>query len=720
MKAPVHCLALWLCLSSVAAADDASPRRAVVAVLGIADLTDDAGLAYWPVCFERMLLSALEHAKSIRTFRGSLEFAYREVGAKQGEVLTREQGRGIGEMIEAQRVVWGELHREGPAWRLTVRVLGVASGEMSPDIDAAAEDPWDVRARIVAGILGAVRVTPSPGERERIDQRWTASSAALDHLARAFHGYKARQPYSEVEGQARAAIEADPRCLMARLGLASQLGTQGKLDDAGRELDAARALEPEHPRVHSMLGTLRMMQGRLAEARALLEEARQLDADEPDTLKRLGEVAVVLGDLGQAATAFEEALRLDPNAANLHAKLGDVHARQGQREKALAALARAERLTTGEEINDEQGLVAGFWAVRETARAVAHGERFLMLATRRGLPAEQLKPFEATVQGLRRTLEPTAVSAPLPRSYSAAELEAALRVKLAAEEVALCMLPLGSTPELRARAQAITAGAANDLEKARAIFDALSRRTGQIGKPRPRTAVQALAAWDDPGERFMCQDHAVLFTVLAREAGLPAFYVEVERGPEGQHLNHACGAAVIGGEVYLADSAWGWFGVPHREVRLLDDLETTALHMGFSSELTRLRLAVKLWPGSISNMCNLALALLKAGQIDEARQILEMATKLEPKAWQASYARAILAWKEGKIESAVEMLRASVAAYDTVGRPRVTLGVLLLGQGKLDEALEQLHAALSCDLDEETLGDVRRSIAEIHERRTAP
>jgi hypothetical protein len=83
--------------------------------------------------------------------------------------------------------------------------------------------------------------------------------------------------------------------------------------------------------------------------------------------------------------------------------------------------------------------------------------------------------------------------------------------------------PVASTPEIKRWAQQLTKGSVNEFDKAKAIFDGLTRRIQLEGGSGRRTARDVYAAWSDPNESFSCQEYAKLYLALEREVGLKSF-----------------------------------------------------------------------------------------------------------------------------------------------------------------------------------------------------
>ena len=115
--------------------------------------------------------------------------------------------------------------------------------------------------------------------------------------------------------------------------------------------------------------------------------------------------------------------------------------------------------------------------------------------------------IEACGRELKARLTPNEITAALPTIYTRQSLDAALRQRLTPAEYKLVINPLSSTPAMDRWAQELTRGATNDLDRARKIFDALTRHL-DTGELSTRTAQEVFAAWNDPAQSFaagICQ-----------------------------------------------------------------------------------------------------------------------------------------------------------------------------------------------------------------------
>lgn len=719
-RSPVWLLAVWLAAggSCPAAGTNAAQARLTVAVLTFEDATADPEAAHWRYLIERLLTEQLGEAKALR--RVPAAFGYRQLKVKRGDPINAEQARKMGELIEARRVVWGTYRRDGGKWLVTARVLNVASGKPGGEIKAAAGDWYEVRDQLADQVLKELGVKATEAEREKMRRRGTGSASALEWYSKALAGQEEREPKAELEVSIRKALDADPQFAEAHGALAAVLGSQGNFKRAEEAARQAVKLRPDSMGAHQILSFALMFQGSFAEAEKELHEAVRLDPDDAEVFIRLGECAKAQGKPEEAIAFWNEAKRLDPTDASVHAHLGDVYAKKRDREQALRELKEAERLDPGD-VGSEQIIWQGYAALHEIPLAVEHLEKFVALARKEGLAPQSVDYIEECGRELKARLTPHEITAAPPRSYTRQGLEAVLRQRLTPAECKLVINPLASMPGMDRWALELTRAATNDLDKARKIFDALARHldTGESGT---RTAQEVFAAWNDPKQSFCCQEYAKLYIALARAAGIRAFYVHLEKDYSGEIVYHDCAAVFIGDKALLVDPAYQWFGAPHKEYVVLDDVQAIAHHFyqpaGKDDEVARCRLAAKLHPDTGWGQLHLVGALIKANQLVEAGKVLKIAQQLEPGRWDGYTYQGWLAANTGDLDGAVAALRKALELNPKHGPTHVILGWVLSKQQQFAAARDEFRLALLYDtmLSSEEKTGALRAIAEINEK----
>ncbi len=232
-----------------------------------------------------------------------------------------------------------------------------------------------------------------------------------------------------------------------------------------------------------------------------------------------------------------------------------------------------------------------------------HCQKFLELAKAQGFPASTLEGPEHALTELKSRLTPHFIAIAPPETFNAEKLKNTLLERLSPPEYQLLINPLDTTPEMKEWAKQITKGADGELEKAKKLFDALTKRIDLGNEKGHRTVIETFKDWNDPKATFLCEEYTFLYVALAREAGLRANYVLVNKDCRGRFSPHACAGVFIGDEALLVDPAFLWFGAPHDEYQFKSDWQAVGIYMSeFPNDINRARIAVKLIPGAAGTL----------------------------------------------------------------------------------------------------------------------
>lgn len=308
--------------------------------------------------------------------------------------------------LEAERVLRSAL-RHGPgdyAVRRTLAVVLLSQHRFTEALAVAREaqaarpeDAWNYAAAGDALL-----------ELGHYDEAFDAFDAAMqrrpDAPAYARVAY-ARELQGDLDGAVQlmqmAAEGMGPTDLEARAWTASQLASlfllQGRLDDAGRELDRAEFLFPGHP--YAAAGRVR-----LHVARGELDEALRLASAIPDTPESLavrGDLHARLGDREAAERAYRDAERLEregwrseqPQPAALARFLAE------RRRDAPSAVSLAE--TAVGERKDVHTFDALAWAYFRTGR-FDEAAGAVRMATRLGTIDPRIRCHASAIDAARR------------------------------------------------------------------------------------------------------------------------------------------------------------------------------------------------------------------------------------------------------------------------------------------------------------------------------
>jgi tetratricopeptide (TPR) repeat protein len=529
-----------------------------------------------------------------------------------------------------------------------------------------------------------------------------------------------------LETLSRKAIAADPNCAMAYGDLAATLATQGKLDLAEKAIQKALQLKPDSAPAHAILGWIRLNQTQFDRAETHLRQAHQRNPDDAQYLVYLAATCMNLGKWEEAIALLEKAVSVDPTNAQAHGSLAQACALRKRPEEALRELREARRyLTEGPDgMNALFNLANTYEALGRPAEALEYYERVLPPAKERRVNPDTIRRFERRIQYLKSTLTPTFIQDSMPKRYTEEELVGVLRDKLTDSERQWAANPFACEDAMKQWAEELTRGADEDLDKAKAIFDHLAARFDREGPVKSRTAREVFEAWKDPKVRLVCMDHAVLFIALARAVNVNAFLVSVTRLADGTARGHACAAVFAGDRALLVDSGFRWFGVPHKQYAILDDLQATAalcfVNRGLDNptELAAYRAGSKLWPDWIAGRLTLVAGLIRAGQLQEARRLFAEIPQPQSEDYDAATYWSLAGepaiagenWDQAK-----ECLLKSIAISPSQDYAYFGLGRLYLRRHQLADARTAFRTCLRNEPDEWVAGIARAAIAQINE-----
>ena len=704
--------------ASASAQNNTPPGRLRVTILGFANDTGNPQEAHWRCGIERMLSGELKKIKVIK-LGGGIEYARRQLGIDRNSAIEQERARKMGELIEAQRVVWGSYRKQNGQWQVFAHILNVANGKSSVELSATSADWFELRDRLTEKILHELSVKPSEQEQQKMGRRWTTSPEALEWFSRACAFQEEDKPLSEQEDCARKAIAADPQFARAYLALSATASMQGKFTQAEQAVHQALKLRPNFAGAHRLAGVVSLFTGKNEEGERQLRQANRLDPDDARILVRLAELSALQRKWDEAIAYAEEARILEPTDASVHALLGFLYTFNGHRDKAIVELKEAQRLDP-EGLDVLQRVGQAYERMHEIPLAVEHYERLVTQIKELGGDPKAIRVLENITEKLKASLIPTFIEAKIPKVYTEQSLQETLRERLTEDELAMVVNPIASSEEMKHWAARLTEGATNDLDKAKALFGALTGRLQAGGGRGHRTAKEAFVARNDTDVSFICTEHANLFVALARYVGLKAFYVHVEKDYRDKMVHHDCAVVFVDDKALLVDAAYRWFGVPHKEFVILDDLQTIAHHLvqlnDHDRKVTLRRVAVKLHPDFAWVRFALIKSLCEAEQWDGARAIFESVLQLKPEAGEVYFWRGVFASHDGDLDAATDYLRKAMELNPESAFGHFNLGNLLGRQGKLNEAREEFRACLRYNPETKIAEQAHRIIAQINEK----
>jgi len=326
----------------------AGPRRPpVVAVLPVTNLTSQPEYDATAVGLAEVVVTGLAAIDGINVLSRLATTGYRD---RKADLPA------IGRELDVAYVVDGVLQRSEQHLRVSFSLVQLPSNVVrwSDTFDGAFPPLFELQARVAEGVAGALRVSITPPERDRIKTHpttspsaWQEYTTALDLLDRVDRPGNAERAIEHLQ----AALRADPRFARAHaaLGRAFWVKYKDTTDAAWAEkardaVQEALRLSPEDADTRLSLSIVYEGRGKPAEA---LEEVRKSLAIRPNSDEALRQLAYLLVDAGrveEARDAARRALALRPAYAENHRALGWVEYITGRFAAAAAAYRRQTEL----------------------------------------------------------------------------------------------------------------------------------------------------------------------------------------------------------------------------------------------------------------------------------------------------------------------------------------------------------------------------------------
>ena len=236
------------------------------------------------------------------------------------------------------------------------------------------------------------------------------------------------------------------------------------------------------------------------------------------------------------------------------------------------------------------------------------------------------------------------------------------------------VLPFETTPEMRSWARATVSRGGVEEQRLQQLLLALLERDGRkLRYDRNRTAT-AVEVWRDGVANCLSFTH--LFVGLAREVGLPVYYLRIADSPRYERE----GDLVVASEHVAA--AWG---PPHRR-KVLDFSEEPVGEYHQTQVVSDLT-AVALY------YSNLGAGRIRAGRLDEALDALSVATRLDPELADGWVNQGVALRAGGHREEAEAAFRRALEANPSMISAYNNLASLLRQAGRDTEARRLLEVA---------------------------
>ncbi len=286
-----------------------------IAVLPFANLSADSDNEYFSDGLTEELITDLASVKALHVIsRGSSQ---QLKGTTQG---MREIGRTLG----VRYVLTGGARKAGNALRITAQLTDTTTDQQvwAEKYSGTMDDVFDVQERVSRAIVGALRVTLSASESDRLADRPIKDPRAFELYLRA-QALVRRYGSSvdQVDGLIDLAIgiEGPSLPLRALRGLlwvsqmrAGMSTDEGHLSRAEAEARELIQLAPEAAYGYSLLGFVSYERGRMAETVRYLGQALERDPSDADALFFKGIALTAAGQVEAGLAAGRRFLEIDP------------------------------------------------------------------------------------------------------------------------------------------------------------------------------------------------------------------------------------------------------------------------------------------------------------------------------------------------------------------------------------------------------------------------
>jgi adenylate cyclase len=291
------------------------PHKPSIAVLPFANMSGDTEQEYFSDGMTEDLITDLSKVSGLFVIARNSCFAY-----KGRSVKVQEIGRDLG----VRFVLEGGIRKVGNRVRITAQLIDAGSGGhlWAERFDRDLTDIFSTQDEVVEKIVGALAVTLTQGEEQRLRRRGTGNVEAYESWLRAREllAPGTRESFVQARAMYRRAIEIDPNFAAPHAGFALAAISDYASDWA---LDPAQALD---------------------EAERWARRAVELNDQEPLSHMALGNVLLWRRDHERALAEFRRMIALDPNFAQGHTATGLALMYAGRAAEALEPIAMAMRL----------------------------------------------------------------------------------------------------------------------------------------------------------------------------------------------------------------------------------------------------------------------------------------------------------------------------------------------------------------------------------------
>jgi TolB-like protein len=297
-------------------ADPAAGREKSIAVLPFTNLSADRENEYFADGLTDEITADLSKVRALRVISRTSSMTFKGT-TKDVRTIARELG--------VRYLLEGGVRRAGGRLRITAQLIdaGADAHLWADKYEGKVEDVFAIQERLARVIVAALQLRLTADEDRRLAQRpigdvrayecylqarqeaWRWRKDAIDHATRLLRN--------------GLAIVGENAELYAALGLAYLQYREAGIDGSERPLHEAEAcaakafaLAPESASGLRLRGWIHYSRGRIQEAVRDLEAAREIDPGNPDTLMILSNCYLISGRVSLARPLIDRLLAVDP------------------------------------------------------------------------------------------------------------------------------------------------------------------------------------------------------------------------------------------------------------------------------------------------------------------------------------------------------------------------------------------------------------------------
>ena len=317
----------------------ALPTGPVIAVLPFTNMSGDPEQEYFSDGLTDDIITDLSQLSQLMVIARNSTFVY-----KGRAVDIREVGRDLG----ATYVLEGGVRRAEGRVRINAQLIDVRTGQhvWAERYDRDLTDVFALQDDISHNIVGALELTLSESDRQRLDRPETNSPEAHDAFLRGRSYFLSftREGNIRARESFEQALKYDPDYARAHawLGWADLIAWLFQWSDAGDLLDRAVAagrkaiqLNPEMAIGHTTFGWASLWQRHFDRAISSLELAVALEPSDAMAKAFLAESLNYVGRPERAPALMRAAIRLDPQAPHYPFHMGHAYFLMAEHDKAI-------------------------------------------------------------------------------------------------------------------------------------------------------------------------------------------------------------------------------------------------------------------------------------------------------------------------------------------------------------------------------------------------